>query len=175
MRSLIQTMPEIPNMKEKTLRYPGHIEKVNILRESGFFSRKPLTIDGTEIIPLQLTEALLFTDRNWKLGKMEEEFTVMRVMIKGETAGVRKVITYDLYDEYNPDTKTSSMARTTGYACTGAVKLISDGIYRQVGLSPAECLGKDEACFQGLMAYMRQRGVRFEVSERADGELLEQR
>ena len=34
---LIKTMPNIPNMIEKTLRYPGCIEYLRVLRESGFF------------------------------------------------------------------------------------------------------------------------------------------
>ena len=36
LRSLAQTI-SCPNMKEKTLRYPGHIEKMAVLRETGFF------------------------------------------------------------------------------------------------------------------------------------------
>ena len=31
LRSIIDTMPHIPNMKEKTLRYPGHVEYVRVL------------------------------------------------------------------------------------------------------------------------------------------------
>ena len=36
LRSLIDTMPHIPNMIEKTLRYPGCVEYLKVLRESGF-------------------------------------------------------------------------------------------------------------------------------------------
>ena len=36
LRSLIRTFPQVPDMKEKTLRYPGHIEKMRMLRELGF-------------------------------------------------------------------------------------------------------------------------------------------
>ncbi|NOR46315.1 MAG: saccharopine dehydrogenase, partial [Candidatus Delongbacteria bacterium] len=116
LRSLIRTIPDVPNMKEKTMRYPGHIEKARILRESGFFSQEPIDFNGTKITPLQMTEKLLFSDNNWKLGRFEEEFTVMRIVIAGEQNGVKKKYTYDLYDEYCKDTKTSSMARTTGYS-----------------------------------------------------------
>ena len=36
LRSLIDTMPHIPNMIEKTLRYPGCVEYLKVLRASGF-------------------------------------------------------------------------------------------------------------------------------------------
>ncbi|MBN2789726.1 MAG: saccharopine dehydrogenase NADP-binding domain-containing protein [Candidatus Delongbacteria bacterium] len=164
LRSLIRTIPDVPNMKEKTMRYPGHIEKARILRESGFFSQEPIDFNGTKITPLQMTEKLLFSDKNWKLGRFEEEFTVMRVIVSGEENGVKKEYTYDLYDEYNADTRTSSMARTTGYSCTAAVNLVAKGIYKEVGLSPAEYLGKDEACFRGLLEYLKERNVIYNLT-----------
>ncbi|MCK5761016.1 MAG: saccharopine dehydrogenase NADP-binding domain-containing protein [Candidatus Delongbacteria bacterium] len=164
LRSLIRTIPDVPNMKEKTMRYPGHIEKARILRESGFFSQEPIDFNGTKITPLQMTEKLLFSDKNWKLGRFEEEFTVMRIILTGVENGTKKEYTYDLYDEYCPDTKTSSMARTTGYSCTAAVNLVAKGLYKETGLSPAEYLGKDEACFRGLLDYLKDRNVVYNVS-----------
>ncbi|MCD6587114.1 MAG: saccharopine dehydrogenase NADP-binding domain-containing protein, partial [Candidatus Fermentibacteraceae bacterium] len=120
LRSLLRNMPDIPNMKEKTMRWPGHIEKARILRESGFFSNEPVEINGVFISPLQMTEKILFSKKNWKLGVEEEEFTVMRVVVGGELDGKPVEHTWDLFDEYNRETDTSSMARTTGYACTAA-------------------------------------------------------
>ena len=38
LRTLIKTMDHVPNMIEKTLRYPGCVEYLKVLRESGFFS-----------------------------------------------------------------------------------------------------------------------------------------
>ena len=46
LRSIIYTMPHIPNMKEKTLRYPGHVEYVKVLKESGFFGTEKVEVDG---------------------------------------------------------------------------------------------------------------------------------
>lgn len=164
-RSLLVNMPDVPNMKEKTMRWPGHIEKARILRESGFFSNTPIEINGTKISPLEMTEKLLFSPKNWKLGPEEEEFTVMRVVIEGEESGKSRKYIWDLYDEYNHKTKTSSMARTTGYACTAAVNAVLSGLYRQTGLSPAEFLGRDEDCFKFLIDYLKSRGVVYTVTE----------
>lgn len=167
MRSLLNTMADVPSMKEKTMRYPGHIEKVRILRESGFFSRQPIDFDGFSLSPLQMTERILFRDDNWKLGRQQEEFTVMRVMVTGMERGETKRYVYDLLDVYDSVTRTSSMARTTGYACTAALRQLADGRYRRVGLSPAEYLGEDEACFRSMLAYMQERKVLYRC--RQDG------
>lgn len=159
LRSLLRNMPDIPDMKEKTMRWPGHIEKARILRESGFFSSKPVEINGTMISPLQMTEKILFSEKNWKLGPEEEEFTVMRVVVEGEENGELVKHTWNLYDEYCPETKTSSMARTTGYACTAAVNAVLNGLYTETGLSPAEYLGRDEKCFEFILEYQRKRNI----------------
>ncbi|MCK5133267.1 MAG: hypothetical protein KAR40_14080 [Candidatus Sabulitectum sp.] len=159
LRSLLRNMPDVPDMKEKTMRWPGHIEKARILRESGFFSSKPVEINGAMISPLQMTEKILFSEKNWKLGPEEEEFTVMRVVVEGEENGELVKHTWSLYDEYCPETKTSSMARTTGYACTAAVNAVLNGLYAETGLSPAEYLGRDERCFEFILEYQRNRNI----------------
>ena len=56
------------------------------------------------------------------------------------------------------------MARTTGYSCTAAVNLVAKGIYKEIGLSPAEYLGKDEACFRGLLDYLKERNVVYNLT-----------
>ncbi len=48
LRSLIRTMGHVPDMREKTLRYPGHRDLVLALRESGFLSGEPVTVDGSD-------------------------------------------------------------------------------------------------------------------------------
>lgn len=164
LRSIISNFPNIPDMKEKTMRYPGYIDKIRVLRESGFFSKEPVEINGTKISPLEMTEKILFTDENWKLGRFEEEFTIMRVIVKGVEKGKRKTYTYDLFDRYCNKTKTSSMARTTGYACTSAVDLIVKGLYKETGLSPAEFVGREEDCFRSMLKYLKARGIDYKLT-----------
>jgi len=73
LRSLTETMAHIPDMKEKTLRYPGHIDLIIALKKAGFFNTDPLRINDTDITPLEFTSRLLVNE--WKLGPEEEEFT----------------------------------------------------------------------------------------------------
>lgn len=165
LRSLLWSMPNIPDMKEKTLRWPGHIEKARILRESGFFSREPVEVNGVMIAPLQMTEKILFTEKNWKLRRDEREFTVMRVEISGTENGRDTGYVWNLFDEYCRSTKTSSMARTTGYACTAAVNAVLNGYYSRTGLSPAEYLGEDDRCFRYMLDYLEERNVVYSMEK----------
>lgn len=153
LRSLIYTMSHIPDMKEKTLRYPGHIDLIIAMQQAGFFSQTAVTIKDTSVIPLEFTSRLLVNE--WKLGETEEEFTVMKVIVKGEG----KTVTYDLYDQYDPMTQISSMARTTGYTCTAAVNLITNRMFTEKGVFPPELIGNRKECFDFVLEYLRDRGV----------------
>ncbi len=163
LRSLVYTMGHIPNMKEKTLRYPGHIDLIKALIEGGFFSEEKINIAGAEISPLQFSSKILF--KQWKLGEEEREFTVMKIKISGKENGIDKTITYDLYDEYNANTKTSSMARTTGYTCNAAVNLIVNNVFNEKGIFPPELVGKHENCFEFILSYLKERGVIYNKTE----------
>ncbi len=165
LRTLIDTMPHIPNMKEKTLRYPGHVKYIKVLKESGFFNDRPIEVAGSEISPLEFTSKILFNE--WRLGETEEEITVMRITIKGEG----KKIVYHLYDEYDQATQTSSMARTTGYTATAAANLLLDGLFTEKGVFPPELVGKNEACFNYILTYLESRNIYYRKEEQREAGL----
>jgi saccharopine dehydrogenase-like NADP-dependent oxidoreductase len=164
LRSLIKTMPNIPNMIEKTLRYPGNIEYLRVLRESGFFSYEEIEVKGQTVRPIDLTAKLLFP--KWKLKPGEEEFTVMRIRIQGDENGSRKSYEYNLLDRTDKTTGTLSMARTTGYTCTAAASLVADGRFTRKGICPPEYLGEDESHFTFIRHYLKERNVNYQVTER---------
>ena len=158
LRSIIFTMPHIKNMKEKTLRYPNHIEYIKVLKESGFFSEETININGTNISPLEFTSKILF--KEWKLEDNEAEITVMRITLKGTNKkGEQRTIVYNLHDEYCTKTQTSSMARTTGYTATAAANMFLDGLFKEKGLFPPELVGKNETCFYYILDYLKDRNV----------------
>lgn len=165
LRSIIYTMPHIPNMKEKTLRYPGHVEYVKVLKESGFFGTEKIEVNGNQVSPLDFTSKILFNE--WKLGENEEEITVLRVTLKGENAtGRKEEVVYSMHDTYNAETKTSSMARTTGYTATAAANLFLDGLFAEKGVFPPELLGKHKDCFDYFFNYLEERNIFYVKSSR---------
>ncbi|MDQ2177412.1 saccharopine dehydrogenase family protein [Marinifilum sp. D714] len=161
LRSLIKTM-NVPNMIEKTLRYPGTIEYLRVLRDTGYFSHEKINIDGVKIKPIDLTSKLLFS--KWKLKPDEKEFTVMRVELEGFQNGLNKSIVYDLFDQFDEEKGFTSMARTTGYTCTAVANILLKGKYSRKGINPPELLGKDPACFHFVFEYLKERGVVYKKS-----------
>ena len=157
LRSLLYTMPHIKNQKEKTMRYPGHVDIIVSLKESGFFSETPIDVNGTKVSPLKVTSQILFNE--WKLGLEEEELTVMKVKLIGKKEGQPKTIEWNLLDFYNHETKISSMARTTGYTCTAAVNLLTQNLFNEKGVFPPELVGKYKNCFDFLIEYLKERKV----------------
>ena len=157
LRSILFTMPHIPNIKEQTLRYPGHIDLIIALKEAGFFSEAKISINNTSVSPLQFTCKILFND--WKLGQEEEELTVLRIIIEGQKDGQPVREEFNMIDRYDPVTKISSMSRTTGYTCTAAVHLIAKQLFTEKGVFPPELVGKHTACFNFVLNHLKERNI----------------
>ena len=90
----------------------------------------------------------------------------MRINITGEDAGKEVEVQYDLFDEYDPVTDTFSMARTTGYACTGVADMILKGMISSTGVLAPEMVGREERNFEYLMHYLQERNVIYRVAVR---------
>ncbi len=157
LRTLLHTT-NTPTLVEKTLRYPGYVAKIRLLKESGFFDTTRLSVNGIDIRPLDVTTRLL--DRAWFAGPDEEELTVMRVEVVGRVQGARVRHVYDLFDRYDVATRTSSMARTTGYTCTGLVRWLARGGWTRPGIAPPELPGAEPACFDFVLKHLAERGIR---------------
>jgi saccharopine dehydrogenase-like NADP-dependent oxidoreductase len=158
LRTLLTTQ-RVPAMKETTLRYPGHAEKMRALREAGFLSPQPIEVDGVRVAPLALTSRLLFAQ--WRLEEGEEDLTVMRVAVEGCRDGRRERHTFNLLDRFDAASGLSSMARTTGFTCAAIARRVAAGEFRRPGVSAPEHLGADAACFRRVMDDLASRGVRF--------------
>lgn len=157
LRSLIRTMPDVPDMIERTLRYPGCIEYLRVLREGGFFSYDEVEVNGQKIRPIDVTAKLLFP--KWKLKPGEGDFTIMRVEVEGEENGAPIKYRYDLFDRYDPVSDTISMARTTGFTCTAVAHLVMNGQFARKGICPPEYVGEAPGCFAFVREYLEKRGV----------------
>ena len=149
-RSMLFTLPEVPTILEKTMRYPGYAEYINVLKYSGFFNTNPVEISGTKISPLQFTSKIL--DKEFHLKHDDEDIIVLQVIGEGKDK-----IGYELVDYYCKETKLSAMARSTGYAACACAELIIQGKWNQHGVHLMEHLGKDATAFAFVMDYLSQR------------------
>jgi saccharopine dehydrogenase-like NADP-dependent oxidoreductase len=156
LRTMAKTL-SVPNMKEKTLRYPGHIEKMAVLRETGLFDTQEVTVKGVRIRPLDFTAEILFP--KWKLQEGEADISVMKIIVEGIKNRKSLRISYHLLDRYDERTDIHSMARTTGYTATMAARMIAQRIYRRKGISAPEFLGADSHCVEFMLDGLAARGV----------------
>jgi saccharopine dehydrogenase-like NADP-dependent oxidoreductase len=156
LRSLAQTISS-PNMKEKTLRYPGHIEKMALLRDTGFFDDNEIPVNGSVFRPIDLTAAVLFP--KWKTDQGDVDLTVLRVEVEGRRGSGKARYAFQMLDRYDPLTGTHSMARTTGYTATAAVRMLSEGLYDEPGIAPPEMIGRHKEPCDFMIHCLRQRGV----------------
>jgi len=156
LRTLMRTI-DAPFMKEKTLRYPGHAQLMRVFKESGFFNDEPIEINGQWVSPLALSTKLL--TEHWKLEPGEEEFTVMKVLVDGQRGEQSVRYRYDLFDRYDPETCTTSMARTTGYTCAIVAGLLAEGKLAQTGICPPEFIGRTPGCFEHLLSEYEKRNI----------------
>ena len=141
LRSLITTMNgRIPTMKEKTLRFPGHIAYIQELQKS----------------------ERAWTPDTWTPAEDEDEFTIMRITIDGIEGGLERKITHTLFVTFDEETRMSSMARATGYACTGVARCVLDGTYKRSGISPPSYIGGSPGCADRIFSHLRARKIIFE-------------
>jgi len=153
----LRTTLDIPFMREKTLRYPGHANVMRIFKESGFLSTTPIEVDGQTIKPISVTSKLLF--ELWRLKEDEADFTVMQVVMEGQEKGKRLRYIYNLLDNYDADTKTTSMARTTGYTCSIVARQVMSGRFTQKGICPPEFIGRVQGCYENLLKEYKKRNI----------------
>ena len=149
-----------PFMKEKTLRYPGHIELMRAFRETGLFRHEPVLLNGVAVRPIDLISALMFP--KWAYQKGEEDLTVMRVIVEGLKRGERTRFVWDLLDHFDSATQATSMSRTTAFPCTIVARMIVSGELRMPGVIPPEVIGKSAGMLDRVLRQLATRGVNFQ-------------
>ena len=162
LRSMLDTM-KIPDMVEKTLRYPGHVHKVEVLRDAGFLGTEPINVRGHMIKPADLTAKLLFPILKPEEG--DRDITVMRIEVSGKLAGIQKKLRFDLYDVFDENLFVHSMARTTGYTAVMAAKAIASGRFSKPGVTAPEMLAGDETMVEYILNGLKDHGIDYRYSE----------
>jgi len=142
----------IPTMEYKTLRYPGHAELMESMRELGLLDLDPVDVKGVKVVPRNAFIACVGP----RLLKPEgRDLVALRVTVTGMKGGKPKSLTWELLDRYDEKRDISAMERTTGFslAITGLMQ-----VRKQV--SGAGVLTPDEAVpAEPYIAALARRGV----------------
>ena len=142
LRSILITMKHIPNMVEKTLRFPGHAQLIKEEIKSG------------KIIPGD-KDNLNRLFKLWKLSPGELEFTILEIIIETET----RKHNYFLYDETNLEENSTSMARTTGYTASAVVDILDQNIFIGKGVFAPEQIGSNAEVINYLLNHLNAKNI----------------
>ncbi len=165
LRTLLRTL-DFPEMKEKTLRYPGHREKMLMLREAGFFDSRPVEIGGQQVRPVEFTARILFSRLQLEPG--DEDLTVLRVVVEGDKNGRPHRLTFELLDRFDRESRIHSMARTTGYTATMLARALALGLIKRKGIIAPEMLGFEPEVFSFVREGLEKRGILIKETIQAD-------
>ncbi len=157
LRTLPQTITDAYDMWEKTLRYPGHAEKIKLLEALGFFEEEQIDVDGVSVSPRRLTVKLF----EQKLRKPEvKDIVAIKVEVSGVKNGGQTCYVYHLLDHYDEKQSVTAMARTTAYSASIVAQLVLKKALKEKGVVPTEIIGKDEALFRLFLDELKKRGIR---------------
>jgi len=166
LRTLLHTVRSVDSMDERTLRYPGHVEKVKVLRDCGLFSQELVSIGSCKVSPRDVTAEVL---SRMLSGENERDVTVLVVRVSGMKTGRRMTFEGQVVDYYDERTQFSSMARTTGFTNVAVCNLLLKGQLKEKGVIPPEILGMNPDYFGEIVGYLRGRGIQIaEMREYTD-------
>jgi len=150
-RSLHRTV-KAENMWEKTMRYPGHADKIRLLRDLGFFDEEPIEGIAPRLITSRLFERKL-------LHPDVKDFVAMKVYVDGLRKGVEASQTNYLLDYFDEEKGITAMGRTTAYTASAVIELLADGIIEEKGVIPPERLGMNDRIYEGIMMRLKREGI----------------
>lgn len=134
LRTLMETMPHVPNMAERTLRWPGHVAAV-----------RPLVAAGTFVAEM----------RAKCVTKPENDLVAMVVRARYANRAARMT----LVDRYDAATGLTAMARTTALTTSVTAQLVASGAARTPGVHPLEFVARDVKAYAFIVDGLAQRGV----------------
>jgi lysine 6-dehydrogenase len=103
---------KIDRLENRTLRYPGHLEKLQAFDQLGLFEEEPIEVGGNKVAPRDMLHALLgpqITEPDVR------DICIIRVISRGKKDGKDASATIELIDRYDEATGFSAMQRLTGW------------------------------------------------------------
>lgn len=146
---------------EKTMRWPGYADTINILKAAGLLDSEPIEISGVKIVPRDFAAALLRPRWELRPDKGDRDYTIMRVVTRGPKGSDYVTYTWDMIDRLDEATMLHSMARTTGCPCAITARAIMSGMIAEKGFIAPELLAKDDVLYRYLLDEQKKRGIAY--------------
>jgi len=108
----------------KTLRYPGHFEKIRTLADLGLLDLDPVDVNGQRVVPRALFHRAAAPRLNFP---NDRDLVVLRVRCAGERDGEAITVQYDLLDYHDESMGFTAMERLTGFPAAIVASMLAHG------------------------------------------------
>lgn len=136
MPSFLFTRSNLQDFAEKTVRWPGHWQGVETLKECGMLDLDPIEIAGVKIAPRDFLLAVIRPRLQPVEG--DTDVCVMWNTVVGTKDGQKTRIDYYLWDEADTVNGISSMARVTGFSASIGALFLGRGMITGTGIVAPE-------------------------------------
>lgn len=152
MPSFLYNMPRLKSFAEKTIRWPGHWQAVDVLKECGLLDLDPIDFKGATILPRDFFLTLVEAKLRPKTGDRD-------VCVMWNTAiGQDKRVDYYMWAKADTANGISAMARVTGFSAAIGARLVGNGEIDETGIiAPEE--GIVGEVYQKFLDNLKKRGI----------------
>jgi len=163
MPSFIHTRPYLNEFAEKTIRWPGHYEGIDTLKEFGMLDLTPVEFRGMKIAPRDFILSVI--QPKLKAAEGDTDVCVMQNTVTGTKDGHKMRIDYYMWEEADKENGISAMGRVTGFPAAIGAKLIGRGRIDKKGIVAPEDAIEGEV-YQHFMEELTEKNITvLEVSE----------
>lgn len=114
---------KLNNYEYKTIRFPGHCERMRLFKDFGFWGPEPVITRSGEAIPIEVFHKLMgeaLRDPN------DKDQVIVRGVGVGTKNGVKTRIQIDIHEKHDDATGFTAMERLTGFSTATYAKHIAD-------------------------------------------------
>lgn len=160
----VSTLPEtlgakVRDLDYKTIRYPGHCEKIKLLKDLGLMDSNPIKLQHENVAPRTVLAALL----EQKLPREEPDVVLVRVEVTGKKSGEQTMIQWECIDYMDETTGLTAMMRMTAFPVSIIAQMLAHGEIRDRGTLYQE-LSVPRARF---LEELTRRGIKLVKTERS--------
>lgn len=142
----------------KTIRYPGHCQKIKALLDLGLASQDPLLCAEQKITPRDVFACLLTKT----LPTTGEDVVLLKALSQGTKQGKQQSRDYTIIDYSDKEHAITAMMRMTGYPVSITAQMIQDGTITTPGVfCPEEIIPP-----QLFFTHLRKRGIALHIRNR---------
>jgi lysine 6-dehydrogenase len=156
MPSYIRTRPQLNEFAEKTIRWPGHYEGIDTLKEFGMLDLTPVEFRGMKIVPRDFLLSAI--GPKLKAAEGDADVCVMWNTVTGTRNGHKMRIDYYMWEEADTENGISAMGRVTGFPAAIGAKLIGRGEIEKKGIvAPEDAI--EGKVYQDFMEELTRKNI----------------